>query len=75
MISGMDLKNDERKVGIWPRECVFRNQRPRFGKENFFKVFFHKKLTGGPYDEILKIFVLCDFLWGRYFKKSEKKTR
>ena len=34
-ISGMDLKNDEKKVGIWPRECVFRNQRPRFGKENF----------------------------------------
>ena len=31
---------------------------PGLVKKTFFKVFFHKKLTGGPGDEISEIFCL-----------------
>ena len=42
---------------------------PGLVKKSFFKLFFHKKLTGGPGDEIWEIFVLAAFLWGGYLNK------
>ena len=36
---------------------------PGLVKKTFFKVFFDKKLTGGPGDEMLEISVLRGFSW------------
>ena len=51
---------------------------PGLVKKTFFKVFFHKKLTGASGDENLDIFVSRTFLWANpnsgkkeYLKKSE----
>ena len=63
MISGMDLKNDEKRPGFGLGSAFFGISDPGLVKKTFFKVFFHKKLTGGPGDEILEIFVLAAFLW------------
>ena len=39
-----------------PRGCVFGISDPGLVKKAFFKVPFHKKMTGGPGDDFLEIF-------------------
>ena len=45
-----------KKVGIWPRECVFEIGGPGLVKTSVFKALFHKQLTGGLGDDISEIF-------------------
>ena len=75
MISGMDLNNYEKRSGFGLGSAFFGISDPGLVKKTFFKVSFHEKLTGGPGDEILKMFVLCAFLWGGTLKKVSTKSR
>ena len=60
-ISGIDFKNDEKRSEFGLGSAFFGISDPGLVKKTFFKVFFHKKLTGGPGDEIFEIFVLPYF--------------
>ena len=62
----------KKRSGFGLGSAFFGISDPGLVKKAFFKVFFHKKLTGGPGDEVLKICVLCTFLGG-YLNKCVNK--
>ena len=56
LISGMDFKNHEKRSEFGLGSAFFGISDPGLVKKTFFKVFFHKKLTRGPWDENLEVF-------------------
>ena len=56
MVSGMHFKNDEKRSEFGLGSAFFGISDPGLVKNTFFKVFFHKKFTRGPGDEILSFF-------------------
>ena len=48
----------KKRSDLGPASAFLGISDPGLVKKTFFKVFFHKKLTGGPGDEISEIFCL-----------------